>query len=122
MESKQDFKLEKDGEQWEGASVDVNSDPLIDSGTGSAHVLRIFEYAINPAIEHVPTKQELFEYHYQQINTTLWKDGLVANQEVPPRITIGPKTYRIYVTCDAKQGTTILEKPVTLQELMQNPK
>lgn len=118
MESKQDFQLEKDGEKWEGASVDVNSDPLIDSGTGTTHILRIFEYAINPEVKYTPTKQELFEYHYPQIANTLWKDGLVANQEVSPRITLSDKTYRIYVTCNAKQGTTILEKPLTLQEIM----
>lgn len=105
-------------EKWEGASAEVNSDPLIDSGTGTVNILRIFEYAINPEVKYTPSKQELFSYHYPQIANTLWKDGLVANQEVAPRITLSDKTYRIYVTCNAKQGTTILEKPVTLQDLI----
>ncbi len=116
--SKQEFTFDNQGEKWEGATADVQSDPLIDSGKGEISILRIFEFAINPAVQYVPTKQELFEYHYPQIVAALWKDGLVENRDVPPRITLGDKKYRIYVTCSAKQGLTVLEKPITLQELM----
>jgi hypothetical protein len=118
MDSKQEFTLDNAGERWEGANAEVKSDPLIDSATGQVSILRIFEFAINPAVQHVPTKQELFEYHYPQITAALWKDGLVENREVAPRLTISEKKYRIYVTCTAKQGLTVLEKPLTLQELM----
>ena len=112
---KQEFTLDNNGEKWEGANVDVKSDPLIDSATGQASILRIFEFAINPTVQYVPTKQELFEYHYPQISAALWKDGLVENREVAPRITLSDKKYRIYVTCTAKLGLTVLEKPLTLQ-------
>lgn len=109
---------------WFGQEVETKSDPMIDSGSGSAIILRTFDFEANPESfkKLKPTKQELFDSHSQQIKMFLWKDGLEPIDIIEPRIIISKKKdgYRIFIGCKAKDGVALMEKPQTLQELMNN--
>lgn len=123
------FEIKKGNEGWEGKTAQVKSDPLIDAGTGKPYLLRSFQFKINPLILHTPTKQELFNYHWQQIRTTLWGDGLRWREDVNPRIVINKKnlTYTIFILCEPRLGaggvtTMFNERPKTLQEITSKKK
>lgn len=118
MAERVDFKTELDGHQYEGAQMQTKSDPLIDSAKGDVIILRDYTFSINPLVKYTPTKQELFNYHWPQIKTMLWKDGLTHSEVVAPRIVIGEKMYTIFITCKPVANVTVNEKPLTLQELM----
>lgn len=112
-----------DGEHnWFGQELEVNSDPLIDSGTGENILLRVFDFGANPANlkRDKPTKQQLFDSHVKQILTMLWSDGLEPAKDINPLIQISKKKekYRILMWCRAKAGVTWSDKPRTLQELI----
>ena len=118
MEERVDFKTELDGHKYEGAQVQVNSDPLIDSGKGDVIILRDYTFSINPEVKYTPTKQELFNYHWPQIKTMLWKDGLTHVEEIEPRVIVGEKMYTIFITCKPNLHNTVTEKAFTLQDLI----
>lgn len=115
-------------DDWYGATLQTDGTQMVDAGTGKAMVLRTFEFSKNPKVQlelkdkkiPQPTKQQIFNTHWPQIKTILWGDGLIANQDVEPRVVIGKKKYRIFLLCQAKMGTTIIEKAQTLQEVFKN--
>lgn len=111
-----------DGLKWSGGEVEVKSDPLIDSGTGKPYVMRFFEFSMNPQVKYAPTKQELFNCHWNQIRHLLWRDGLVAYEGVEPRIVMGKKHYRIVLVCEPRLNTVVADRPATLQEIVSRRK
>lgn len=104
---------------WLGQELEAQSDPLIDSGTGKAIVMRFFEFEANPVTfkKLNPSNQELFNSHAQQIKLFLWKDGLEPYEAIEPRIIRDKKGYKIMVTCTPKAGVALNDKTFTLQEL-----
>ena len=122
---KKKFNVRKDGRTWEGAEAEVKSAPMIDPGVGKGLVIRCFEFGINPSIKYTPTKQELFNYHWQQIKTMLWGDGLIANEDVAPRVVVNPKknSYTIFILAQPRLGAygmrkSFTETPMTLQDIL----
>lgn len=116
------FELEKNRQTWEGNTLEVKSDPLIDAGVGKPYILRCFEFRINPLVKQTPTRQELFNHHWRQIQSMLWADGLKAYEAVNPRIIVGKQSYRIFVTAEPRLSNGIAislgEKPRTLQQII----
>lgn len=92
--------------------------PLIDDATGQKLVLRCFEFALPPG-KKWHNKQEILTAHERFIMEFCWKDGLVVNTEVPPRVVLSKKENkaRIFALCEAKLGATIMEVPLTLQQI-----
>lgn len=113
-------------DDWYGKQVDVNSDvPLVDEGKGSPYIVRQFEFVFSPeTLQKIrekkipaPTKQELFNSNWRQIQVMLWSDGLVAAQESEPRMIIGKKRYKIILLCQPRQRVMVADRPKTLQEI-----
>lgn len=127
--SGQSFEIQ-DKDKWYGTEIQSDTTQMVDSGTGRPFILRTFEFAKNPKVQMElrdkkipqPTKQQLFNTHWPQIRTLLWGDGLVANEEVEPRVVIGKKKYRIFILCEPKFGTIVNDKMKTLQEVFNKPK
>lgn len=121
---------EMDKFDWYGQQVQTGAEDgvqMVDSGTGKPHILRSFEYAIDPVVnqkmikDKIPVdKQMIFNSHWPQIRVMLWGDGLVANEDITPRVVMGPKSYRIFVLCEPKLRTMVADKPKTLQEVFKN--
>lgn len=115
-----------DKEKWTGQELGVNSDiPLVDAGTGKPYIIRQFVFAFNPEAAKkikqkkmaAPTKQDLFNSNWKEIEVTLWGDGLIPCKEVEPRIIVGKKKYKIILLCEARAGVLVNTKVNTLQEL-----
>ncbi len=104
-------------EEWYGQEVQTETTELKDLGKGKPYILRSFEFAINPEVKVIPTKQELFDSHWPHIKILIWSDGLIANEDIAPRIVIGPEKYQIFVLCEPKTSNVILDKPQTLQDI-----
>ena len=109
---------DKTGNKWYADSVEAKSTPLIDPGVGKPMFIRQFEFAFKPGLPSKPTKQELFNQHWPQIRTILWGDGLVANEDVDPRVLIGKKDYKIILLCEPKFGVLVADKPHNLTQLL----
>lgn len=101
---------------WHGTEILSDATPMVDTGTGKALILRTFEFAVKPGMI-VPSKQDLFNSHWGYIKSLIWSDGLVANTDVDPRVVIGKKRYRIFILCEPKFRTMIVERPTTLQDI-----
>ena len=94
--------LEKDI-QWEATKGEVHSDVRLedDTGHGKAVIIRAFDFQANPEAfrSHVPSKQELFSAHREQIVGMLYADQLKIYEDVEPRVIISKnkRNYRIVV-------------------------
>ncbi len=92
-----------------------------DEGYGQATVIRCFEFGINPEAfqQHMPTEQELFNYHHKGIEVMLWRDGLAIIPEINPRLAINKAkgTYSIFVTAKPARGHMLNERPQTLKDI-----
>ncbi len=112
-------KLNAMKDNWFGSTLETPGTPMIDSGTGRPLILRTFEFAMKPLPPGTPhpTKQQLFNAHWEQIKITIRFDGLVANTDVEPRVVIGKKRYRIFILCEPKFRELIIEQPKTLQQI-----
>lgn len=111
--------------KWEGQDIEVQSDPLIDDGSGKKVILRFFHYGLNPDMlkYQKPTDQDIFNSHAQQIKVTLWADGLVPYERVTPQVIWSKKSksnYAVMVACEAKAGVAVIESAQTLQDLIKN--
>lgn len=108
---------------WNANQINTESETHLedDKGFGQAIVIRTYEFTASPEAfkQHKPSKQELFNSHYQGIEVMLWKDGLKVWPEVLPKVLINKKKtkYRIIVAGIAQKGQTFLEKPKTLAEI-----
>lgn len=110
--------------KWNDISqVDTTSETHLedDVGYGDAAIIRMFEFEANPIAfkQHIPTKQELFNYHYKQIEIALWGDGMKVMPEVDPKVTISKdqKKYRIFVGAKPQKGHLLHEQPMTLSQI-----
>lgn len=101
--------------KWEGQSAETGDVSLMDTGTGTAVILRTFEYAL-PPLEQLPSKKELIEHHLPRIEAFLWKDSLNLIQEPKLIFSKDKKNFRIFVTCEARAGAVITEKPKLIQD------
>lgn len=121
----QKFSIE-DEHKWEGQEMQANSDPLVDSGTGEKFILRFFQFKKNPQFPANLSKQEIFNQHAHQVKMFLWKDGLIPNEDVQPRVHVSKKTgnYKIIVLAQpySLRGMkqVIAEKASTLQDITQH--
>lgn len=93
--------------------------PLVDNATGQKLILRVFEFQLPPDIKGKIDKQKVFNAHKKFIEQFCWKDGLVPVTDIPPRVLLSKneKKVRIFILTQAKLGSTILEKPLTLQDI-----
>lgn len=113
--------------------AEIKSDlaPMLDPGTGQALILRQFEFYFDPLTINkiikkqipAPTKQELFNSNWPQIRIILWGDGLVANQDVEPRVVVSKKKYKIFLLCipRTKQSGVkemVADRPQNLSEIL----
>lgn len=109
------------GHEHEVESIETQSQTSLESdqGVGNAAVIRMFQFAINPEVfqQHPPTKQDLFNAHYKNLEMALWRDGLKVIPEVNPRISMGKKHYRIWIGAAPMKGHLLHERPKTLTEL-----
>lgn len=106
--------------------VETKPVQMVDPGKGKAWILRTFTFGINPAVKEIPTKQQLFNSHVKQIEMMLWGDGLKFVYEVPPRIQVTKKFYKIFVLAEPTHigyhDLPKLEKAATLNEILGKPK
>lgn len=118
------FSTHDDKYSWEGQEVQVNSDPVIDPGTGETVLMRVFDFGANPEAlkRDKPSKQQIFDNHIKQIQTMLWSDGLEPMKELNPLIQVSKKKekYRIILWCRARAGVVWSDKPQNLQDIMKN--
>lgn len=118
---------------WYASTVETKAEPMIDPGKGQELVLRQFEFYFDPkALNAIgekripaPTKQELFNSNWPQMRIMLWSDGLIANQDVEPRIIIGRKRYKIFILCQPRVKASgvkemVVDKAKNLSEIL-NP-
>ena len=110
--------------KWYPQQVSTDGVPMVDAGIGRPLILRTFEFSINPVTEAklkekniTVTKQDLFNQHWPQIRALIWSDGLVANQEVDPRVIVGKTRYRIFILCEPKFRNLVADRPTTLQDV-----
>lgn len=116
-------QIEKDGEVWNKSELHAKGAPLIDPGVGEAVIIRQFTFKRNPEFKGTLTKQELFNMHWRQISNVLWGDGVVPLEHIDPRIEFGTRgEYTIFITCRARLGTFVAEKPETLNKLLAKKK
>lgn len=127
-----DFKIKEDNAEvpkgsykdidWEGQEIEYHSDELTGGDTGSAVIMRFFDYRANPQTfkQRPPTVQELFNIHSKEIELTLWKDGMKAITEVNPRFMMSKdqKYYRFVVAASPLRGQKVNETPKTLTEIL----
>lgn len=122
----QGLEIDDGKTKWQGREIGVNSDiPLVDEGTGKKYLIRQFEFVFNPEMLNkirqkkipAPTKQELFNSNYRQIEIMLWSDGLIPAKEVDPRMIIGKRKYKIILLCEPRAKVMVVDKPRTLQEI-----
>ena len=119
----------KDGkENWYGKELGAKSQPLIDPGIGQPVIIRTFMFKFNPefikknkGLRDID-KQELFNNHWPLVRIELWKDGLVANEDISPKLTFKKKHYFIQIACRAKLGIVLVDTPRTLNQYLQPKK
>lgn len=107
-----------DGTEAQELSTQATT-PLVDDASGQKLILRAFEFQLPLDIKGRIDKQKVFDAHKKFIEQFCWKDGLVPVTDIPPRVILSKneKKVRIFILTQAKLGSTILEKPLTLQEI-----
>lgn len=119
MDDQKTFEAQGSEGKWYGQTLESAGVPMIDSKSGKPLVLRTFEFALKPSAlgKERPDQASLFNFHWPQIKTIIWSDGLIENRDVSPRVIIGKKRYRIFVLCEPKFRTAIVERPTDLQTI-----
>lgn len=117
-------EVELHGFNHDVSSIEEQSQTSLeqDMGVGQIAVIRCFEFKANVDAfkEHPPTKQDLFNYHSKGIEIALWRDGLKVLPEVEPRLVLDEQKgmYRIFIGAVPAKGESVLQKPITLSELV----
>lgn len=114
------FKVEKNGQEWEGREIAVKGEPLMDAGEGKKLYIRNFQFQKNPAYKgRQLSNQEIFNWHWKEIERFLWGDGLIPFKETEPRVTHqkGGK-YLITFVCEPRFGINAFDDSHTLQEYL----
>ena len=113
------FEVEKDGKTWEGREVAVKGEPLLDSGTGKKLYIRNFEFARNPEYKgRQLTAQEVFNWHWKELERFLWGDGLIPFKEMAPRVIQKGSKYVITIVCEPRFGINAFDDSYTLQQFL----
>lgn len=121
---KQDFIGETGKERWEGQGIQAESSPLIDPGVGDPRIIRTFMFKFNPEFVKKNKglngidKQLLFNNHWKLIELELWRDGLTPDQAISPKIVFKKKIYFIQITCKARMGVIVADKPRNLKDYL----
>lgn len=115
--------IDQDNNNWEVQQIETKSDPLVDDQTGKETIIRQFEFMLPPSLPkgmEFPSKDQLLKFHRSKVIAFLWKDELELIDE--PRIEISKKAdkFRIFAVCQAKKGSLILQKPLSLQQVTSN--
>jgi hypothetical protein len=111
---------------WDASQLETKSETHLedDAGYGQAAIVRSFVFSANPEAfkQYTPTKQELFNHHYKQIEIMLWQDGMVVMPDVNPKVTINNKKtkYRIFVGAKPMKGHILKDAPKTLSNIAHN--
>ena len=123
IDSTQKVEIEKDGEHWVGEEFQAVSDkPMYDEGRGDKYSLRMFFFKFHPDIvsgkTKLPSKQELFNTHYKQIELEVWRSGmrLMKDDKHPPQVRLKKDGYVIGVLCGV--GDRHIGQPLTLQQII----
>lgn len=112
-----------DGNKYEVEQVQAESKTKLedDKGVGREIVLRFFEYTANPDVfkSNIPSGQTLFNAHHKEMEISLWRDGLVPEPRIEPRLLFSKDHthYKFVIGCRAAKGQLILSNPLTLKEL-----
>ena len=125
---------EHKGEQHKGTSLEgdwIEQDlatkagqPLVDSGTGKALIIRVFAFKFDPKTKgediqrSKSNKQEFFNMHATYIKNFLWKDGLRIREDHDPKMMFSEDGYKIAILCEARVGVSVDKKPTTLQQIL----
>jgi len=104
--------------KWHADQMEAKSDPLVDPGTGKPFIIRQFDFTFKPGMKKIPTKQELFNAHWPQIRVMLYGDGLVANEDVEPRVLMNKRKYKIILLCEPRFGQVVIDKVQNLQQVL----
>lgn len=137
MEDKKQGKIEKKFEliegnvldapvrdvKWEGHELQVQSDPILDGGTGKPVIMRTYEFRFPPGLKGRPTKEQILTPAYKKyLDLVLWTDGLEMVQE--PKVVIKKRGFYIFATCQAKRGEYIPSQliPLPLQTAIETKK
>lgn len=101
--------------KWYGKKDQTEETLMHDIGKGEPIVIRLFEFELNPALKELPTEEQILTPEYlKDLNIQLWGDALRMVDK--PRVSIDKQKCRIFVPCQAKTGSTLLEDPKLLQE------
>ena len=113
-------EINGDNFEWFGGGGETEKHLLANEGGGRPIILRDFEFQLpplNPA--ETPTKQQLLDFHRGKITAFLWRDELIPiEKEWRLVFDKGMKSFRIFVPCQAKPGSAILESPELLQDII----
>lgn len=108
---------------WIVKQAEVHSETNLeqDTGTGTPVIVRSFDFKANPESFrlHTPTRQELFNAHFGQIESMLIMDGYKIFEEVSPKVMLSKdKTgYRIVVGAVPRMGWGLPFTPKTLTQV-----
>ncbi len=105
---------------WDVKEAEIHADPIEDSGTGAAAIIRTFYFKLPPKLPEVPGKEELLDWHKKHtVIPTLWKDELTLIQE--PRIVMGKKgAFTIFAVCGPATRLGVKSAVHERPELVQN--
>lgn len=113
------FEVQKDGKKWEGREVAVKGEPLVDSGTGQKLYIRNFQFSRNPAYKgRQLSNQEIFNWHWKEIERFMWGDGLIPYKGAEPRVSHKGDKYIITIVCEPRFGVSAFDDSYTLQQFL----
>jgi len=105
--------------EWQGETIETPTTPLVSDDTGKPIIMRVFTFKLPPLKpEEMPTTEQFIEVHKTKITGFLWRDELVPIQDFKCIFSKDKTECRIFATCQAKPGSVILEKPQTIQHIL----
>lgn len=98
-----------------GAQLETDQTPLVSDGSGKPIIMRMFDFQLPPGLEKTPGEDELIHAHKSTITTILWRDELVPIADWKVVFAKDNLSFKIFVTCQPKAGSTILDRPQLIQ-------
>lgn len=102
-------------EPWYGANLETDKFEMSDNQSGKPIVMRMFDFKLPPGLEQLPHPEELIKAQKTTITTILWRDELVPIHSWKVVFAKDNLSFKIFVACQPKAGSTILEKPQFIQ-------
>ncbi len=110
---------------WYAQQLVSDNVPLIDPSEGRPIILKDFIFVMRPNFL-IPTKQMLFNSHWDYMRKVLWSEGLEANEDHPPRVVVGKNIYHIFIVCEVRGGKArvgrMKDKAKNISEVLTKPK